>query len=404
MSDPLTSVLLQNEVPVDPPAAFADALLDRCLHELRPRRRRALVVSLAFVATLIVAGAATATYLATRHSAAPTPTSPAGALTLSEEGGKPQLSQITVVVDGRQRVVWRCPHETFCGTLSSIAWSPDGRHLAMTLGEIGGTSGYVGLHVIDVATRADHHLGVPPIPHPERTQSSSVLDRLFRASVAHLGCGVPFELAWSPDSQHLAYACGDDLLRASVPTVIYTIRRDGTGRRRLPTGTASAYEPSWSADGTRIAFATKPYPRMAVKWSSPGVQHHFRGQIYSVGLDGSDRVLVARDAAQPAYSPDGRTIAFATTCGIRTAPVGAPTFAEPTCPGPYAGWPSWSPDGSTIAFGSRRGIQLMTPDGRITGNPVGAPQRGPFYLLGGPEWAPQAAIARLLAPRGRPGY
>lgn len=404
MSDPLTTLLLADEVPVDPPAAFGDALLDRCLHELRPRRRRGLVVTLAFVAALVVVGAATATYFATRESAAPAQPSPSGLTIIRTLPGSNAVSTIAAVVDGRLRTVWHCPHHIWCGVLTSMAWSPDGRHLAMTLGEIGGRSGYVGLHVIDVATGADHHIGAPKISHPERAQSSTVLHWIVGSLISHLGCPLPSQVAWSPDSRQLAYSCGDDLARGGTPTVIYTIRRDGSDRRRLATGTKTAYSPTWSADGTRIAFSTEPYPRLTYHCCSDDPLRHLRGRVYSVGLDGSHRVLVARDAASPAYSPNGTAIAFETTCGVRTVAVGAATFAEPRCShSSTTGGLSWSPDGSTIAVASLQGVTLLAPDGRVVGNPYAQDTRG-VYEVAAPAWAPTGAIARLLAPRGRPGY
>jgi Tol biopolymer transport system component len=269
----------------------------------------------------------------------------------------------------------------------------------MTLGEVGGLSGYVGLHVIDVATRTDHHVGAPAIAHPERTQPETVLSRLVYASIAHLGCPLPFQVTWSPDSKRLAYVCGDDLLRGGAPTRIYTIRADGSGRRRLPTGTTTAYWPSWSPDGKRIAFSTEPYPRLTYRCCSDDPVHHLRGTIYSVGVEGGSRVLVAKNAAAPGYSPDGRTIAFETMCGVRSTPVGAEPFVAPLCPRwTTMGTPNWSPDGSTLAVALRDGgVLLLTPDGRTVGSvSSGAP--------GAPAWAPTGAVARLLAPRGRPGY
>jgi dipeptidyl aminopeptidase/acylaminoacyl peptidase len=404
MSDPLTTLLVANEVPIDPPAPFADALLDRCLHELRPRRRRGLVVALALVAALVVAGAATATYFATRDSAAPAPPPPSGLTIIRTLPSSNAVSTIAAVVDGKLRTVWHCPHRVWCGVLTSMAWSPDGRHLALTLGEIGGRSGYVGLHVIDVATGADHHIGAPKIPHPEREQSSTVLGWIVGSLVSHLGCPLPSQVAWSPDSSHLAYTCGDDLARGGQPTAIYIIRRDGSDRRQLETGTKTAYSPTWSADGKRIAFSTEPYPRLTYHCCSDDPVQHLRGRVYSVGLDGSQRVLVARDAASPAYSPDGKAIAFETTCGVRTVAVGAPTFAEPRCThSPTTGGLSWSPDGSTIAVASLQGVTLLAPDGTVVGNPYTQDARG-AYEVAAPAWAPAGAIARLLAPRGRSGY
>lgn len=274
----------------------------------------------------------------------------------------------------------------------------------MTLGEIGGRSGYVGLHVIDVATGADHHLGAPRIPHAERKQTGAVLERLVHANMARLGCPLPSQVAWSPDSEELAYSCGDDLARGGHPTAIYVIRRDGSRRRRLATGTTTAYSPSWSADGKRIAFSTEPFPRLTYQCCSDDPVQHLHGQVYSVGLDGSHRVLLARDAASPAYSPDGKAIAFETTCGVRTVAVGAPTFAEPRCRrSPTTGGLSWSRDSSTIAVASLQGVTLLTPDGTVVGNPYTQDARG-VYEVAAPAWAPRAAIARLLAPRGSAGY
>jgi len=403
LSDPLTPLLAANEVRVDPPAAFANALLDRCLHELRPQRRRGLV-ALAFVAALVVVGAATATYFATRDSAAPAPPSPSGLTIIRTSPSSNAVSTIAAVVGGRLRTVWHCPHHVWCGVLTSMAWSPDGRHLAMTLDEIGGRSGYIGLHVIDVATGVDHHVGAPRIPHAERAQAATVLRRLGTSLTARLGCPLPSQVAWSPDSKQLGYTCGDDLARGGQPTAIYIIRRDGSDRRRLETGTKTAYSPTWSADGKRIAFSTEPYPRLTYHCCSDDPVQHLRGRVYSVGLDGSPRVLVARDAASPAYSPNGKTIAFETTCGVRTVSIGAPTFAEPRCRhSPTAGGLSWSPDGSTIAIASLHGVTLLAPDGTVVGNPYTQDARG-AYEVAAPAWAPPGAIARLLAPHGRPGY
>jgi dipeptidyl aminopeptidase/acylaminoacyl peptidase len=404
VSDPLTTLLLANEVPVDPPVAFADALLDRCLHELRPSRRRGLVIALAVVGALVVAGAATATYFATRESATPAQPPPSGLTIIRTLPTSNAVSTIAAVVGGRLRTVWHCPHHIWCGVLTSMAWSPDGRHLALTLGEIGGHSGYVGLHVIDVATGTDHHVGAPRIPHAERNQTGAVLGRLVHANTAHLGCPLPTQVAWSPNSKELAYSCGDDLEHGGQPTAIYVIRRDGSHRRRLETGTQTAYSPTWSADGTRIAFSTEPFPRLTYRCCSDDPVQHLRGRVYSVGLDGSNRVLVARDAASPAYSPDGKAIAFETTCGVRTVAVGAPTFAEPPCGhSQTTGGLSWSPDGSTIAVASLQGVTLLTPNGAVVGNPYAQDARGP-YEVAAPAWAPAGAIAHLLSPGGRPGY
>jgi len=73
---------------------------------------------------------------------------------------------------------------------------------------------------------------------------------------------------------------------------IYVINADGTGLRRLTDG----MEPAWSPDGKKVAFA---------RWRDP------RG-LYVIDEDGSNETLVFGWVAAkgPAWSPDGSRIAF----------------------------------------------------------------------------------------------
>jgi len=73
---------------------------------------------------------------------------------------------------------------------------------------------------------------------------------------------------------------------------IYVINADGSGLRRLTDG----MEPAWSPDGRKVAFA---------RWRDP------RG-LYVIDEDGSNETLVFGWVATkgPAWSPDGSRIAF----------------------------------------------------------------------------------------------
>jgi Tol biopolymer transport system component len=73
---------------------------------------------------------------------------------------------------------------------------------------------------------------------------------------------------------------------------IYVINADGSGLRRLTDG----MEPAWSPDGKKVAFA---------RWRDP------RG-LYVIDEDGSNETLVFGWVAAkgPAWSPDGSRIAF----------------------------------------------------------------------------------------------
>jgi LysM repeat protein len=78
---------------------------------------------------------------------------------------------------------------------------------------------------------------------------------------------------------------------------IYVVNADGTNLRHI----ADGLDPSWSPDGTRIAYAN---------WVSPG-------GIYVAGADGSYawRVFDWPSAKAPAWSPDGKAIVFTRQVG-----------------------------------------------------------------------------------------
>ena len=412
--DPL-ELLAQVGRAAQPRPSFAESLLAECLEELQapPRpvlrlrlpRSRALRLLVAVGAALVLAAAATATYLAARKTASAVVPRPALLTVIHAHderiGGKPGSLAAIAVLDrrGRLRNVWTCPKHIWCGDLTSLAWSPNGRRLAMTLGEIGGRSGYVGLHVIDVASGTDTHLGSLPIPNIEREQPAQVLQRLVEQSVKKLGCPLPHEVAWAPDSRRLAYVCGDDLLQGGSRTTIYLINANGARRRRLATHTTSAYWPSWSPDGARIAFATAPRPYLTFQPDTKFAPKRIRSDVYTTRTDGSDRILLARAGSAPSWSPDGKLIAYEATCGVRlVTPNGIDETPGPVGSCPHigiSGEPLWSPDGTQLAIGTSDGTWLMQPDGTALHRVTSASGRGPLSV-GRPAWAPGAAIDRLL--------
>src|SRR5207247_8008882 len=82
---------------------------------------------------------------------------------------------------------------------------------------------------------------------------------------------------------------------------IYVMNADGSGVSRLTNTPATDIDPAWSPDGRRIAFA------------SDGDGTHRIYDIYVMNADGSGVTRLTNDpvtAWGPAWSPDGTKIAF----------------------------------------------------------------------------------------------
>jgi dipeptidyl aminopeptidase/acylaminoacyl peptidase len=326
-----------------------------------PRNRH---LRLAFVLTAIfflLAGVATATYFVTRAS------QPPAAFGALDDNGSLQT-------------VWRCPTSGFgdCGAfVIDAAVARDARHLAFVTDSTNSLSLYQGgLHVIDLTTGADRQL-------PAARAEPATPAAQFRAWRGHLqaaarllGCALPRELAWSPDASRLAYVCTAER-GGYVLGRTYTIRPDGSGRRLLRTGTASAYWPSWSPDGTRIAFSTRRAPVAHTGRTRDG-RPRVWSAIYTVRLDGSHRQLVTPRGAAPDWSPDGETLAYwAPGCGGgnesgRTrlvTPDGRDVTPHSTvsrCGGigpPNRPIAAWSPDGRRLAVRTWERLYVMDADG-----------------------------------------
>jgi Tol biopolymer transport system component len=150
-----------------------------------------------------------------------------------------------------------------------------------------------------------------------------------------------FTPASSPDGTRLVFS-GDPGSTTRLPsTRVEVVNADGSGRR-VVTGQKDRFfsEPAWSPDGRWIAFDNWP--------------HEDWGWVTLVRTDGSDRHNVSPELGPPtqhavAWSPDSRRIAFVEGDGITVvAPDGAHRRCISSVGSNHA--PAWSPDGSRIAF------------------------------------------------------
>jgi TolB protein len=171
---------------------------------------------------------------------------------------------------------------------------------------------------------------------------------------------------------------------------IYGMRADGSGEgrlssvpdrddvRRTPAQAFFQVEPAWSPDGAQLAFASR---------------RDGRSHIYRMSADGSGtRQLTSgkHDDTAPAWSPDGKWIAFTRDGRLFVmTPAGKKLRRVTTTSGGEEREPAWAPDGTWIALVRRqpsfttREIWRVRPDGgdlqRVTRLDAAS------Y---GPEWSP----------------
>jgi len=221
-------------------------------------------------------------------------------------------------------------------------WSPDGTHVVL----VGWGQNATDLFVL----------------HAESTE----LRQLTRSQQRRLADNDwVFLPRWSPDGALIAYLTD----RSTTYPMLWTMRPDGTNPRALvqPRSGFDAVDTfAWSPDATRIA---------ATRFDSTVSQI----QVIELAAPTRARPITNEPggAFDPSWSPDGSQIAYAAREGRRTvikvidAQGGAPTTVVQT---DLARTPEWSPSGTALAYVALQGrefelftVDLSTDrDGRLT--------------------------------------
>jgi TolB protein len=186
--------------------------------------------------------------------------------------------------------------------------------------------------------------------------------------------------SYAPDGKLIAFAHG-----SGGKSDIYIMASDGSAARQLTTDGLDNSHPHWSPDGRRILFnssRTTPTEDRADRAKE-------QDDIFSVALDRTDLRQHTRCRTVCTYaffSPDMKRIAYrkvTNTPGLNwdlsesmrnseVAVANADGSDERilTNNAAFDGWPAWSPDGKYIAFASNRlgpanhgQIFVMSPDG-----------------------------------------
>ena len=179
---------------------------------------------------------------------------------------------------------------------------------------------------------------------------------------------------------------------------VYAVNPDGSGLHRLA---RNAVDPAWSRDGKKLAYSLYTPSR--------------RGGIYVSDASGGHAHRITGctpvEAGQPSWSADGKRIVFAARGYIYTIHADGRGLKRITTR-PFItnadgrrlkihatdSRPAWSPDGSRIAFarhgnGGRDNVWSMRPDGRGQRALTNTGTRG--WLS--PDWAPDGS--RLVYAR-----
>jgi WD40 repeat protein len=160
-------------------------------------------------------------------------------------------------------------------------------------------------------------------------------------------CG-SFDPAWSPDGTQLAYTGTSDAGNRDV-----FVLDVGTGDARRVThwhGDSFESSPAWSADGRTIAFAAGP-------WNAGPAGS---GWIYTVPASGGRPHLIVhrRGATDPTWA--GTTIAFSVVVNGSTSLELVDLTTDDTARSVSGEAPAFSPDGTELAFADGSEVNVLT--------------------------------------------
>lgn len=167
-----------------------------------------------------------------------------------------------------------------------------------------------------------------------------------------------YQPAWSPNRHSIVFARDPDGSEGGGAFHLYTVRANGSHLRRVKHA-GPAQDPSWSPNGKKLAY----------------VQYKLNGQggaIFTIRLDGTHKRRLTPfsiDVGRPDWSPSGKSIVYSDSQGIVRMLANGHHKVVVSGSGEEA---NWSPDGAHIVFTdlmhhpsdfTTRDIFTIRPDG-----------------------------------------
>jgi Tol biopolymer transport system component/erythromycin esterase-like protein len=173
---------------------------------------------------------------------------------------------------------------------------------------------------------------------------------------------------------------------------IFTMSADGSGLTQLTDDSARLNQPTWSLDGSYIAYVRREWPTNL--------------EIYVMKADGSDQIRLTHNFhsydIEPDWSPDGMQIAFASSqygyLDIFTIKLDDFQQTRLTENWGIDSSPDWSPNGEKIVYRSELNqnneIFIMNADGSGKSNLTNHPASDTD-----PAWSPDGSMIAFVSDR-----